>query len=299
MNALTFFNKLKDDVQRQIDIYETDKTAVFCPKEVYQLVLNKQITEENHSLDQIDFGNVKLYVCWDNTIGKEKIKEFYEIFDYISNAYGKKPASSDSGGWLVLFSNYHPEDLTDKNAIERSAICGETMYRGDCIHLITTQSLGSDSDWTWRHELVHVADRILDVSQDYYHTSEIAPDDDDWSMDGVIDGYHYLELQWQRELKKNKIYCEKNKAEQMVVDVLSKKYDIPEHIMRPLAHGAYSSMAFHLKKMPHGFAGEGFSSREFKKVAKQFVKDQILPKNYPHYYKDIVNIFKNKNTWLV
>jgi len=266
---------------------------------IYQYVVDKQLNENTYTYTQIPIGNQTVDFCIDKEIG-EAFSDFIDILNYIATAYGKRDVRvPQSGRWRILMSNYRTENLDIKDIHDKIQPHGENCYveHRDYIHTITSNSSILDK-WLFRHEAVHLADLLLGVTNDY-DSSTLPSDLDTDSLPALNSVTDIFEIQWQDKLRAKQEYCNKNKGEQFVVDVLSKMYNIPSDIMLNLAHGVYSDFKRAILHFSTLMTGEGMSTSEFKKEAKQFIKEHVLPKGYPDYYRDVVNIFKSKNSWMI
>ena len=267
---------------------------------VYQYIADKPLDGNTYTYTQIPIGNQTVDFCIDKEIDERTWGDFVDIVNYISTAYGKRDVRvPESGRWRILMSNYRTENLDINNIHDKIQPHGENYYipQRDYVHTITSNSSILDK-WLFRHEAVHLIDILLGVTNDY--DSSVLPSDlDSNSLPAIHNVLDILEIAWQDKLRAKQEYCNKNKGEQFVVDVLSKMYNIPSDIMLNLAHGVYSDFKRALITFSTMMTGEGMSTNEFKKEAKQFIKEHVLPKGYPDYYLDVVNIFKSKNSWMI
>lgn len=268
---------------------------------IYQYIADKPLDENTYTYTQIPVGNQTVDFCIDKEIDERIWGEFVDIVNYISQAYGKTDARvpTKSKFWRILMSNYKPENLDIINIHDKIQPHGENQYfqHQDFVHMITSNSSILDK-WLFRHEAVHLADILLGVTNDY--DSSTLPTELDINSTPAINSLtELLEITWQDKLRAKQEYCNLNKGEQFVVDVLSKMYNIPSGIMLNLAHGVYSDFKKSLIDFSTTMVGEGVSSSELKKEAKKFIKEHVLPKGYPDYYLDVVNIFKSKNSWMI
>jgi hypothetical protein len=268
---------------------------------IYQYIADKPLDENTYSYVQIPMGNQTVDFCIDKEIDERTIGDFVDIVNYICTAYGKTGARvpTKSKFWRILMSNYRTENLDINDIHDKIQPHGENQYyhHQDCVHMITSNSSVLDK-WLFRHEAVHLADILLGVTNDL--TASILPTElDTNALPDINSVSELLEISWQDKLRAKQEYCNKNKAEQFVVDVLSKMYNIPSDVMLNLAQGVYSDFKKSLINFSTAMVGAGMSSRELKKEAKKFIKEHVLPKGYPHYYPDVVNIFKSKNSWMI
>lgn len=268
---------------------------------VYQYIANKPLDENTYTLHQVPFGNQNVHFCVDKEIDDRTWGDFVDIVNYISQAYGKTDARvpTKSQFWKILMSNYRTEHLDINDIHDKIQPHGENAYfkHQDFVHMITSNS-SIINKWLFRHEAVHLADILLGVTNNY--DSSILPTELDInSLPAINNVTDIFKISWQDKIRAKQEYCNNNKSEQFVVDVLSKMYNIPSDIMLNLAHGVYSDFKKSLIEFSTTLTGEGLSTSEFKKEAKKFIKEHVLPKGYPDYYLDVVNIFKSKNSWMI
>lgn len=292
-NAMDWFRNAKSKVKDNIG-------NNFNRDAIYQYIADKPFDENTYTLYEIPIGNQNIDFCVDNEIDDTTWLNFVDIANFIAKAYGKTDVRvPESGRWKIMMSNYRTENLDIQDIHDKIQPHGENQYfqHQDYVHMITSNS-SILNKWLFRHEAVHLADILLGVTNDI-HTSVLPSDLNLDSLPAINNESDILKIIWQDKVRAKQEYCDKNKGEQFVVDVLSKMYNIPSDIMLNLAHAVYSDFKRALITFSTLLTGDGMSSKEFKKEAKKFIKEQVLPKGYPDYYLDVVNIFKSKNSWMV
>lgn len=280
MNTLDVLNTLKTNSL----ITLTDESRSDFDKAVFQICSENKITPDNHNIQSIFFDDKEVVFVYDKGFGDDKLQEIFDIIQYTSKAYNKHIIPSEKYKHIVLISDVKDSLLPEEyrnSGHARVHIMGGVNF----IHFISTQCLVS-SKWLTRHEAVHIADHLLGITN---APSSIEPDVTHNDETGVKAVWDMIKLDKIR-------YCEQNPQEQLVVDVLSQKYNIPADIMLNLAHGVYSDFYRGMLEVVKNLEG---SKKQFKQEVKEFVKEHVLPKGYPDYYVDILKIFKSKNTWMI
>lgn len=279
MNTIQWLNKLNEF---SLEGLEKNSSSNF-EKEVFKICGKKQITPDNHNLHTVSFDDKEVTFVTDKDFDDDKLEEVVDIIQYTGNAYSRHIRDHKLKP-IVLISDVKDSSLPEQH---RNSLHGRVNYTEplNFIHFISTQCLAG-ANWLTRHEAVHIADHLLGITNAPSSTAPVVIPNDETGVKAV----------WDMIRDEKRAYCEQNPQEQLVVDVLSQKYNIPADIMLNLAHGVYRDFywacLYVLKSLPG-------SKKQFKQDVREFVKEHVLPKGYPEYYVDILKIFKSKNSWMV
>lgn len=279
MKAIQLLNRLKTFSLKSLDHW----TPSNFDKEIFKICGKNQITPDNHNLHTVSFDDKEVTFVTDKDFDEDKLEEVIDIIQYTGNAYSRHIRDHKLKP-IVLISDVKDSSLPEQH---RNSLHGRVNYAEplNFIHFISTQCLAG-AKWMTRHEAVHIADHLLGITNAPSSTAPVVIPNDETGVKAV----------WDMIIDEKRLYCEQNPQEQLVVDVLSQKYNIPADIMLNLAHGVY--VDFYKAALTVSQSIEG-SKKQFKQEVREFVKEHVLPKGYPEYYVDILKIFKSKNSWMV